>query len=95
MIVSAGRPGLSRGQLALLGGGPAGHQVRHVVLAQGPGRWADPARTATDVVSGIRLRRCRVGSTPRRESAWLDSWRRADAAARRAVDAVLDGPGLT
>jgi 2-succinyl-5-enolpyruvyl-6-hydroxy-3-cyclohexene-1-carboxylate synthase len=93
LIVSAGRPGLSRSQLALLkAAGPAGHQVRHVVVAQGPGRWADPARTASDVVSGIRLRLA-DGITPRRESAWLDSWRRADAAARRAVDAVLDGTG--
>ena len=93
LIVSAGRPGLSRSQLALLkAAGPADHQVRHVVLAQGPGRWADPARTASDVVSGIRLR-LPGGSTPRRQSAWLDSWRRADAAARRAVDAVLDGTG--
>jgi 2-succinyl-5-enolpyruvyl-6-hydroxy-3-cyclohexene-1-carboxylate synthase len=93
LIISAGRPGLSRSQLALLkAAGPAGHQVRHVVVAQGPGRWADPARTASDVVSGIRLR-VPDGSTPRRETTWLESWRRADSAARRAVDAVLDRTG--
>jgi 2-succinyl-5-enolpyruvyl-6-hydroxy-3-cyclohexene-1-carboxylate synthase len=93
LIVSAGRPGLSRSQLAFLkAAGPAGHQVRHVVVAQGPGRWADPARTASDVVSGIRLR-VQDGITPGRETAWLESWRRADSAARRAVDAVLDGTG--
>ena len=55
VIVSAGRPGLSRPQLAFLKNGSA---RRHVVVAQGPGRWADPQR--------------------------------ADEAARRAVDAVLD-----
>jgi len=95
LIVSAGRPGLSRGQLAFLqAAGPAGQQVRHVVLAQGPGRWADPARTASDVASEIRLR-VPDGAAPRRAgSAWLESWRQADAAARRAVDAVLDGTGL-
>jgi 2-succinyl-5-enolpyruvyl-6-hydroxy-3-cyclohexene-1-carboxylate synthase len=93
LIVSAGRPGLSRSQLAFLkAAGPAGHQVRHVVMAQGPGRWADPARTASDVVSGIRLR-LPDGVTPRSDPAWLESWRQADAAARRAVDAVLDGTG--
>jgi 2-succinyl-5-enolpyruvyl-6-hydroxy-3-cyclohexene-1-carboxylate synthase len=54
VIVSAGRPGLSRGQLALLRGVPGSH-ARHVVLRQGPGRWADPARTATDVAAAVRL----------------------------------------
>ena len=57
VIVSAGRPGLTRGQLALLRRGAA----RHVVLAQGAGRWSDPARTATDVAPpGDRARRARL-----------------------------------
>ena len=53
VIVTAGRPGLSRGQTALLRGvaGPA----RHVVIAAQPGRWDDPARTATDVAPAVRL----------------------------------------
>jgi 2-succinyl-5-enolpyruvyl-6-hydroxy-3-cyclohexene-1-carboxylate synthase len=83
VIVSAGRPGLSRPQMAFLGR-PA---IRHVVIGQGPGRWADPQRAATDVASGIRL----VGLARRRgSSAWLDGWRLADEAARHAVDAILD-----
>jgi 2-succinyl-5-enolpyruvyl-6-hydroxy-3-cyclohexene-1-carboxylate synthase len=62
--------------------------IRHVVIGQGPGHWADPQRAATDVASGIRL----VGLTRRPgSSAWLDGWRLADEAARRAVDAILDG----
>jgi 2-succinyl-5-enolpyruvyl-6-hydroxy-3-cyclohexene-1-carboxylate synthase len=81
VLVSAGRPGLSRPQSALLGG-PVG---RHVVIAQGPGRWADPQRAATDVAAGIRLTGSPILATP-----WLEGWRRADDAARRAVDAVLD-----
>jgi 2-succinyl-5-enolpyruvyl-6-hydroxy-3-cyclohexene-1-carboxylate synthase len=96
LIVSAGRPGLSRSQLAFLqAAGQAGGPARHVVLAQGPGRWADPARTATDVASGIRLRGTPAPAAGPRggEQAWLESWRRADAAARRAVDAVLDETG--
>jgi 2-succinyl-5-enolpyruvyl-6-hydroxy-3-cyclohexene-1-carboxylate synthase len=81
VIVSAGRPGLSRPQSALI----AGPARRHVVIEQGPGRWADPQRAATDVAAAIRLRGTPAGTTP-----WLDAWRRADDAARRAVDAVLD-----
>jgi 2-succinyl-5-enolpyruvyl-6-hydroxy-3-cyclohexene-1-carboxylate synthase len=81
VLVSAGRPGLSRPQSALLAG-PAG---RHVVIGQGPGRWADPQRAATDVAAGIRL-----SGTPAGTTAWLAEWRTADDAARRAVDAVLD-----
>ena len=52
LIVSAGRPGLSRAQLAFLGAGSA---RRHVVVTQGPGLWADPQRAATDVASALRL----------------------------------------
>ena len=55
VIVSAGRPGLSRGQLAFLRGAPGPPPARHVVVAQGPGRWADPARTATCVAASVRL----------------------------------------
>ena len=55
LIVSAGRPGLSRGQLAFLRGAPGPPPARHIVLAQGPGRWPDPARTATDVAQAVRL----------------------------------------
>ena len=80
VLVSAGRPGLSRAQGAFLGG-QAG---RHVVIGQGPGRWADPQRAATDVAAGLRL------SGLPGAGAWLREWRRADDAARRAVDAVLD-----
>ncbi len=87
LIVSAGRPGLSRAQSAFLG---AGWARRHVVVAQGPGQWADPQRAATDVARALRL-----AGTPGR-AAWLDAWRQADDAARRAVDAVLDdGENLT
>jgi 2-succinyl-5-enolpyruvyl-6-hydroxy-3-cyclohexene-1-carboxylate synthase len=100
LIVSAGRPGLSRGQIAFLGaaggrlpaapGGGPGPVPRHVVIAQGPGRWADPARTATDVTGAVRL----VGE-PRagRPGSWLGSWLTSDAAARAAADAVLDAGG--
>ena len=86
LIVSAGRPGLSRAQIAFLGAGlGAGAARRHVVVAQGPGRWADPQRAATDVAAALRLTGTPGGK------AWLEGWQRADEAARRAVDAILDG----
>jgi 2-succinyl-5-enolpyruvyl-6-hydroxy-3-cyclohexene-1-carboxylate synthase len=88
VIVSAGRPGLSRGQLAFLRGSPGPPPPRHVVLAQGPGHWADPARTATCVAAALRLSGPARG--PGTPSAWLGSWRRADAAARGAANAILD-----
>lgn len=81
-IVSAGRPGLSRGQLALLHA--AGQSGPHVVLLQGPGRWADPARTATHVAGGVLLRGAPGGTT-----GWLRTWLAADDAARQAADGVL------
>jgi 2-succinyl-5-enolpyruvyl-6-hydroxy-3-cyclohexene-1-carboxylate synthase len=59
-----------------------------VVVAQGPGRWADPQRAATDVAGALRLTGAPGGTGS--PGGWLDGWRRADEAARRAVDAVLD-----
>ena len=128
VIVSAGRPGLTRPQSRLLrlardeasigpasaaaGAGSAGRvsagtgsagtgwaddasaasPVRHVVIAQGPGMWADPQRAATDVAAAVRLT-----GAPERASAgepaadsWLAQWRSADAAAATAATAVLD-----
>ena len=90
LVISAGRPGLSRSQLGFLRGAPGPAPARHVVVAQGPGRWADPARTATEVAAGVELR----GSGPVRAPAWLAAWQRADAAARRAADEILDADEL-
>jgi 2-succinyl-5-enolpyruvyl-6-hydroxy-3-cyclohexene-1-carboxylate synthase len=88
VIVSAGRPGLSRAQLGYLKtAAPDGAPPRHVVIAQGPGHWADPARTATDVAAAVRL--VRAPATPA-TGAWLASWLTADAAARDAGAAILD-----
>ena len=74
VIVSAGRPGLSRGQLAFLRGAPGAVPARHVVVAQGPGRWADPARTATCVAAAVRLAGRRRAPRPigrrHRRSGW-------------------------
>ena len=106
VIISAGRPGLSRLQTTLYrssaarelpprGRGPGTPRTwppaRHIVLSRQPGRWDDPSRTASDVVPAVRL----TGASGR-ASAWLESWLLADAAARRAADKILDAePGLT
>jgi 2-succinyl-5-enolpyruvyl-6-hydroxy-3-cyclohexene-1-carboxylate synthase len=87
VVISAGRPGLTRPQSALMGlarGGAPG--VRHVVVASGPGMWADPQRAATDVAVAIRL----TGAPAQAPAGWLGAWLRADAAATRAAGAVLD-----
>jgi len=91
VIVSAGRPGLSRGQLGLLRSAGLG---RHVVIAQGPGRWSDPARSATAVAVSVRLAGRLSGPEPDRPSGWLSEWLEADRATAAAVDAILDTDDL-
>ena len=87
VIVSAGRPGLSRPQLGFLKQATdSGAPVRHVVIAQGRGHWADPARSATDVAAAVRL----TGAGDRGDTKWLASWQAADAAAQAAAAAILD-----
>ena len=88
VIVSAGRPGLTRPQSALLGLAGAA-AVRHVVVASGPGMWADPQRAATDVAAAVRL----AGAPRTVPARWLGAWRRADAAADAAAAAALDAAG--
>ncbi|HWF79580.1 MAG TPA: 2-succinyl-5-enolpyruvyl-6-hydroxy-3-cyclohexene-1-carboxylic-acid synthase [Streptosporangiaceae bacterium] len=88
VIVSAGRPGLSRAQLGLLRGDDRG-ATRHVVLRRDQ-LWSDPARTATDVAARVRL-----AGTQGSHSGWLASWCDADAAVRAAVDEVLNSEPLS
>jgi 2-succinyl-5-enolpyruvyl-6-hydroxy-3-cyclohexene-1-carboxylate synthase len=86
VIISAGRPGLSRPQTALLRSPGA----RHVVIVQGPGHWADQARHATDVAGSVEL----TGVPATVPPGWLGDWRRAGEAAREAADAILDAGDL-
>ncbi|MGH3209853.1 MAG: 2-succinyl-5-enolpyruvyl-6-hydroxy-3-cyclohexene-1-carboxylic-acid synthase, partial [Trebonia sp.] len=71
VIISAGRPGLTRPQSALLALARAGTPaVRHVVVSSGPGMWADPQRAATDVAAAIRL----TGAPGDAPAGWLGAW---------------------
>jgi 2-succinyl-5-enolpyruvyl-6-hydroxy-3-cyclohexene-1-carboxylate synthase len=92
LIISAGRPGLSRGQLALLRGA-ADAGTRLVVLSQGPARWSDPSRTASEVAASVQLTGALAAAGPAGQPEWLGSWLAADAAARRAADEVLAADG--
>ncbi|GAA3741706.1 2-succinyl-5-enolpyruvyl-6-hydroxy-3-cyclohexene-1-carboxylate synthase [Spinactinospora alkalitolerans] len=80
IVVSVGRPGLSRQLLGYLR-----HAARHVVVGE-PRAFADPVRTATDMVPA-------VAAAPDADpgTAWARSWQEAEAAARAAMDALLDG----
>jgi 2-succinyl-5-enolpyruvyl-6-hydroxy-3-cyclohexene-1-carboxylate synthase len=118
VIVSAGRPGLSRLQTSLFrsasiavsgsrvsgsrdsGSARAGASgcalppARHIVVTRQPGRWDDPSRTASDVAPAVRLagraESNEHGGPSGPRTGWLESWLRADAAARTAADEILD-----
>jgi 2-succinyl-5-enolpyruvyl-6-hydroxy-3-cyclohexene-1-carboxylate synthase len=86
IIVSAGRPGLSRPQTALLRLAATATGIRHVAVTQGPGLWADPQRAATEVAAAVELT---AVPGPERGRDWLDGWLRADTAAVEAAAEVL------
>lgn len=79
LLVSVGRPGLSRQLLGYL------RRARRHVAVGDPRHFADPVRTATDVVPAVAAPHGAAPDTP-----WSRSWARADAAARSAVDSLLD-----
>ncbi|GHC83374.1 2-succinyl-5-enolpyruvyl-6-hydroxy-3-cyclohexene-1-carboxylate synthase [Nocardiopsis terrae] len=93
LVVSVGRPNLSRQILAFLRSAE-----RHVVVTAGAvgdpaaslaNDFSDPARTATDVVASVAPPAGADPDGPRR-TGWSREWARAEAAARAAVDGVLD-----
>ncbi|MEU3019433.1 2-succinyl-5-enolpyruvyl-6-hydroxy-3-cyclohexene-1-carboxylic-acid synthase [Nocardiopsis sp. NPDC007018] len=93
LVVSVGRPNLSRQVLAFLR-----RADRHVVVtaralgdpaASLADDFSDPARTATDVVAAVAPPAGLEWAHPRRTD-WSRSWERAEEAARAAIDGVLD-----
>jgi 2-succinyl-5-enolpyruvyl-6-hydroxy-3-cyclohexene-1-carboxylate synthase len=77
LVVTVGRPGLSRSLLTWVRGAS-----RHVVVDAHP-RWADPTRTAEVVLHT-------VPAAERTAGPWLARWQQIAAAAGTAIDAVLD-----
>ncbi|GAA0939777.1 2-succinyl-5-enolpyruvyl-6-hydroxy-3-cyclohexene-1-carboxylic-acid synthase [Nonomuraea longicatena] len=84
VVVTLGRPGLSRPLLSWLK-----RAQEHIVVAPDLARWPDPTRSATQVAQAVEIP---VASG---DDSWLHAWRAADAAARAAVDHVLDESGLS
>lgn len=93
LVVSVGRPNLSRQVLAFLR-----RAERHVVVSAGAvgdpvastlNAFSDPVRSATDVVAAVAPPAgADLESAPRTE--WSLLWERAEETARAALDAVLD-----
>ncbi len=99
MILTVGRPGLSRPLLGLLGSG-----VEQVLLDRSD-RWADPTRSVAGVlpVAAAALAAALPATLPAdgaAPSGWLVAWRAADRRGRAVLDAMLDAadaptePGL-
>ncbi|QVJ00216.1 2-succinyl-5-enolpyruvyl-6-hydroxy-3-cyclohexene-1-carboxylic-acid synthase [Nocardiopsis eucommiae] len=93
LVVSVGRPNLSRQVLAFLR-----RADRHVVVTAGAlgdpaaslaNDFSDPARTATDVVAAVAPPAGLDWAHPRRTD-WSRSWERAEAVARGVIDGLLD-----
>lgn len=87
VVLTAGRPVLSRRIDELLARVPI-----HVVCDH-HGRWWDPVRTAHAIVPaalGSWVAAVAEAIPRQRDRGWLEAWQRADAAASRALDDVLD-----
>lgn len=94
VVVTVGKPGLSRPLLAML------EQAREHVVVSAAADWPDPTRSATRSVrtgrSAPKLSGDMVEGRQGADSEWLRSWLAADASARAAIDRGLGRqPALT
>ncbi|MBO3748540.1 2-succinyl-5-enolpyruvyl-6-hydroxy-3-cyclohexene-1-carboxylic-acid synthase [Streptosporangiaceae bacterium NEAU-GS5] len=84
LVVTLGRPGLSRPLLSWLQ-----TSGEHVVVSSDLTRWPDPTRSATQVAQAVEI------TAISGDDEWLRSWRHADGVARAVLDGVLDGSGTS
>ena len=87
LVLRIGRTGLSRSVASLLGA-----KVPQILLDP-DGAWHDPERAISHLVVADVTSTCAALATElavSASSAWGESWHEADAAARGAIDAVLD-----
>ncbi|MEV5410131.1 2-succinyl-5-enolpyruvyl-6-hydroxy-3-cyclohexene-1-carboxylic-acid synthase [Thermopolyspora sp. NPDC052614] len=84
VVVTLGRPGLSRPLLSWLK-----RAEEHIVVSPDLSRWPDPTRSATQVAQAVEIPVAAGGDS------WLRAWRRAETAAREAIDGVLDAGGMS
>lgn len=83
IVVSIGRPGISREVLTLM------YEVADHIVVDPHLDWADPTRTAHTLVAEIpRL------TGPAMDASWLRQWQAADGAVRAALDSFLDDSEL-
>ncbi|GAA3261852.1 2-succinyl-5-enolpyruvyl-6-hydroxy-3-cyclohexene-1-carboxylic-acid synthase [Nonomuraea helvata] len=84
VVVTLGRPGLSRPLLSWLK-----RAEEHIVVSPDLGRWPDPTRSATQVAQAVEI------PVAAGDDSWLHAWRQADLAVRSVMDAVLDVSGTS
>ncbi|MBA3488999.1 MAG: 2-succinyl-5-enolpyruvyl-6-hydroxy-3-cyclohexene-1-carboxylate synthase, partial [Longispora sp.] len=83
LVVTVGKPTLSRTLLGWL------RSARRLIVVDPHDNWADPTRSADLVLPTVPM----LTGSPTRDSAWLQSWWDADAAATKAISEVLDADG--
>jgi 2-succinyl-5-enolpyruvyl-6-hydroxy-3-cyclohexene-1-carboxylate synthase len=79
LVVSVGRPGLSKEIQALL------RDVTELIVVDPHDDWSDPSRSA-----GRLLRQFPTPEGPRCDPSWLQLWRAAEQTAKAALDGFLD-----
>lgn len=84
IVISVGRPGISREVQALLRDAP------EVIVVDPHPDWADPTRSAHRL-----MRRLPTPAWPAADPSWLRQWQAADTTARHAMDGFLEDADLT
>ncbi len=82
LVVTVGKPGLAKFLHNLYS------QSRHIVVDPNA-QWADPTRTAREVVSTLPTLKSARQSSARQSPEWLGAWQHMEAAGRAELDRIL------